>query len=527
MVSVGRDTVAEDNRNMSVKYQSVGDNAEKSKRKKRFLLGLFILLIVDVLWVASAELTEYIFKHKNFDKPFFTTYSKTILFMSYFAGFLFYKPWQFQCGLCIMQNTNNQNTNKRHKKPREACTSDQEESENEEIAKLNPSLLVNGSSFSSRSNSPGPGSLLTDPTFENMTDDDTSTIASDLDIGDRAHRRVTFNKIREIRHLSEKDANAALLARMSHSSIDDLQRILSHINSKLPLTDTMRLALMFCVLWMCGSFFYQEALANTSATVTNILSSTSGLFTLILSSLFQSSVLDKFSLSKLLAVSLSIGGITIVSLSDPSNHGTLNQGAVFALLGALCYATYLVMLTRKVGKDGAMDIPLFFGFVGLFAALMFWPVFFLLHYTGVEKFKLPPDLSTWLFIVVNGIFGTVLAELLWLWGCFLTSSLIGTLALGLVTPMTMACDMIFNKLSFSWMFIGGTLPVFLSFFAVSLLGHFGDWDPIMDFFKWILKLVIGRCRRQSKKDGDQYDSLIRNEMEESSEIEIIQPGGGK
>ena len=58
MVSVGRDTVAEDNRNMSVKYQSVGDNAEKSKRKKRFLLGLFILLIVDVLWVASAELTE-------------------------------------------------------------------------------------------------------------------------------------------------------------------------------------------------------------------------------------------------------------------------------------------------------------------------------------------------------------------------------------------------------------------------------------------------------------------------------------
>ena len=42
----------------------------------------------------------------------------------------------------------------------QACTSDQEESENEEIAKLNPSLLVNGSSFSSRSNSPGPGSLL-------------------------------------------------------------------------------------------------------------------------------------------------------------------------------------------------------------------------------------------------------------------------------------------------------------------------------------------------------------------------------
>ncbi len=55
------------------------------------------------------------------------------------------------------------------------------------------------------------------------------------------------------------------------------------------------------------------------------------------------------------------------------------------------------------------------GFVGLFSALLFWPLFFILHYTGFEKFALPANGYTWLYIVVNGLLGTVLAELLWLW----------------------------------------------------------------------------------------------------------------
>ncbi len=122
------------------------------------------------------------------------------------------------------------------------------------------------------------------------------------------------------------------------------------------------------------------------------------------------------------------------------------------------------MLTKRVGKDTTLDIPLFFGrfslvtrifemkatifrfkcfnssiinlstctapacfivvnilsivfagFVGLFSALLFWPVFFALHYSGLEKFTLPHDSQTWLYIIVNGLLGTVLAELLWLW----------------------------------------------------------------------------------------------------------------
>ncbi|XP_065052080.1 solute carrier family 35 member F5-like [Rhopilema esculentum] len=485
-----------------------------SVRNRRFLLGVFVLSLVVVLWVGSSELTKYIFGNLDFDKPFFTTYTKTILFMFYFIGFLFYKPWQLQCGLCIMQ-TAPLHVRKQKHFGREDLN---------ESSKINPTIgSLNGSNYSSRSASPIPNQFLTDPTFENMTDDDMSLTGSEMDIADQARRHVRFNRTREIRHLTEKDSHAAMLARLSYSSIEDLEEVLNTINSRVPFSDTIRLAFVFCVLWMCGSFFYQAALAHTSAAATNILSSTSGFFTLILSSIFQSSVMDKFSLSKLVAVAASIGGITLVSLSDPSNHGSINEGAIFALLSALCYALYLVLLTRKVGKEKTLDIPLFFAFVGLFAALIFWPAFFILHHTGVEKFEMPPNNQTWLFIVVNGIFGTILAELLWLWGCLLTSSVIGTLALGLVTPLTMLWDILFNKMKFSWMFLGGTIPVFLSFIVVTILGHYGDWDPVMDALKACCR-VFRRCEKEEsvRENEEQSESLIENEAGSFGEVEIKQ-----
>ena len=54
------------------------------------------------------------------------------------------------------------------------------------------------------------------------------------------------------------------------------------------------------------------------------------------------------------------------------------------------------------------------GFVGLFNMLIMWPGFPLLHVMGFEKFQLP-NKQQFLYMVVNGLIGTVLSELLWLW----------------------------------------------------------------------------------------------------------------
>lgn len=59
----------------------------------RFAIGSAILLLVDILWVASSELTEYLYHEKKFNKPFFTAYSKSVMFAIYILGFFFCDSW--------------------------------------------------------------------------------------------------------------------------------------------------------------------------------------------------------------------------------------------------------------------------------------------------------------------------------------------------------------------------------------------------------------------------------------------------
>ena len=428
---------------------------------KRFLLGIFLLIIVDIIWVASAELSIYIFHNENFNKPFFTTYFKTAMFSIYLIGFIFIKRWQVQLfSVCA----NPKVTKKLLKEVKRFSQGD------------SSAHGINTSENISRSSTPITEGNITPPTFENMTEDDSSENSEEA-----PHRKVCFNNVREVRSLAHKHGDAQILARMSQSSINELHSILEVLHGKLSLFETLKLSLMFVFLWILGTLMYQEALAKESAAVTNILSSTSGLFTLILASIFPSSVNDGFTLSKLVSVLVNLGGIFIICWFDPNRPpSTINFGEIYSLLGALFYACYIVLIKRKVGDGEKLDMPLFFGFVGLFGAILFVPVFVILHYANLEHFELPAHKTTWSFLIINALIGTVLSELLWLWGCFLTSSLMATLALGMIIPMAITYDFIVNGIKFSWAFLLGSLPIFLSFIAVTILTHYSDWDPIKD-----------------------------------------------
>lgn len=174
----------------------------------------------------------------------------------------------------------------------------------------------------------------------------------------------------------------------------------------------------------------------------NVLSSSSSLFTLCLAGVWPATSGDRFTLSKLLAVGLSLGGVGVVSWVDEGLEGGSVGGAVWGLVGALSYATYLVFLRRQVESEEKLDIPMFFGFVGLFSLCLLWPGLWILNETGLEPFYPLPNRTQLMYIVVNGVIGTVLSEYLWLWGCFLTNSLIATLAISLSIPMTVLADRI-------------------------------------------------------------------------------------
>uniref|UniRef100_A0A4W3HJJ7 Solute carrier family 35 member F5 n=1 Tax=Callorhinchus milii TaxID=7868 RepID=A0A4W3HJJ7_CALMI len=319
--------------------------------------------------------------------------------------------------------------------------------------------------------------------------------------------RVRFSNIMEVRQLPAHHALEAKLSRMSYPAAKDHEAVLKSVG-KLTVTQVAKISFFFCFVWFVANFSYQEALSDTQVAIVNILSSTSGLFTLILAAMFPSNSGDRFTLSKLLAVILSIGGIALVSLSSKDTKGKGTIGSLWSLTGAVLYAVYIVMIKRKVDREDKLDIPMFFGFVGLFNLLLLWPGFFLLHYTGFEAFEFPSK-TIWMYLLINGLIGTVLSEFLWLWGCFLTSSLIGTLALSLTIPLSMIADICMNKVKFSWLLFAGSVPVFLSFFIASLLCHYNNWDPVMVGLRRIFAFLCRKHRIQRiPEDNEQCESLI-------------------
>ncbi|XP_018587860.1 solute carrier family 35 member F5-like [Scleropages formosus] len=450
-------------------------------QRRRMALGIIILLLVDVIWVASSELTLYIFKHQDYNKPFFSTFAKTSMFVLYLLGFLVWRPWRQQCSgrLCGRPT---------------AFFADAE------------AYLTTCTTDNNLSNS------LSEPLyvpvkFQDAPAEQASNAKGNSERSPKKHR-VRFSNIMEVRQLPSTQALEAKLSRMSYPAAKDHESMLKTVG-KLTVIEVAKISFFFCFVWFLANLSYQEALSDTQVAIVNMLSSTSGLFTLILAAIFPSNSSDRFTLSKLLAVVLSIGGVALVSFS--SSSGSDEEGALgilWSLAGAVLYAVYIVMIKRKFEREDRLDIPMFFGFVGLFNLLLLWPGFLLLHYAGFEPFELPSKL-VWMYIIVNGLVGTVLSEFLWLWGCFLTSSLIGTLALSLTIPLSIIADMCMQKVQFSWLFFAGAIPVFLSFFIATLLSHYNNWDPVMVGLRRVFAFVCRKHRIQRlPEDSEQCESLI-------------------
>uniref|UniRef100_A0A8C6M4H0 Solute carrier family 35 member F5 n=1 Tax=Nothobranchius furzeri TaxID=105023 RepID=A0A8C6M4H0_NOTFU len=422
----------------------MSSQSSSAAQRRRMVLGVVILLLVDVIWVASSELTSYIFKRQEYNKPFFSTFTKTSMFVLYLLGFLLWRPWRQQCTGTLKH---------RHS----AFFADAE------------------AYFAPCTNDNTVNNCLSEPLYVPVKFQDVPT-----DFSDSAKKqRVRFSNIMEVRQLPSTQALEAKLSRMSYPAAKDHEATLRTVG-KLTITDVAKISFFFCFVWFLANLSYQEALSDTQVAVVNILSSTSGLFTLILAAIF------------------------------PSNSSDLSwsEGSLWSLVGAMLYAVYIVMIKRRVDREDKLDIPMFFGFVGLFNLLLLWPGFLLLHYTGFEAFELPSQL-VWTYILINGLIGTVLSEFLWLWGCFLTSSLIGTLALSLTIPLSILADIFMQKVRFSWLFFAGAVPVFLSFVIATLLCHYNNWDPVLLGLRRLYTFISRKHRIQRlSENSEQRESLI-------------------
>ncbi|RWS14426.1 solute carrier family 35 member F5-like protein, partial [Dinothrombium tinctorium] len=444
---------------------------------------------------------------KNYNKPFFATYVKTCTLAVYFFGFFCSKRWRNECSLCFTRvrkrNVKNVNYSKLAQNDNDEEHDDSDNENANEPAISEPIWVP--IKYNSSNDSDANESI--DTSQETKCNSDSSSF-----------KTVRFNHMTEVRQLSNKEATEALFARLSHNASIQFEFYALQAAKTLTISQTAKLALYFCFLWFCANFSYQMALLYSKATIVNLVLCTSSFFTLILSlcSTTNSSS-EKCNLSKFIAVLVSIIGVSIIIGSETQmNSSNLPLACTWALFGAVFYAFYTFLIRSKVDDENCIDMPLFFGFVGLFNCTFLWPVLFMLHYSNIESFKWPND-EQWCLMLVNGLIGTVLSELLWLWGCFLTSSLLATLSISLTIPLTVLFDFFLKSIRYPVLLFLGTIPVLASFVFVSFLCHYESdtllsWDPITNIIRKALFRSRFAVTNKNSENSSQTQLLINEEI---------------
>lgn len=274
---------------------------------------------------------------------------------------------------------------------------------------------------------------------------------------------------------------------------------------KLGLRETAWLSLEFCMLWFFANYFASACLQYTSVGSVTILTSTSSVWTLVFCAWMK---VDPFSVRKLIGVMASLAGIVLISSVDLSGkdndenrgnfpHKTQAQIAIgdsMALISAVIYGLYVTVMKVRVGDEDRVSMPLFFGLVGIFNVLLLWPIFFILHFTGIEtvshpcreffffefffwlhrltlpQFEMPPTGKIWAIILLNSV-SSFISDMSWAYAMLLTTPLIVTVGLSLTIPLSLIGEMIQYQQFSSFLYWVGACVVLMSFLFINNESH--------------------------------------------------------
>ncbi|KAJ5587362.1 uncharacterized protein N7459_003127 [Penicillium hispanicum] len=373
----------------------------------RRTLGISLLLLVVVLWTTSNFLGSTIFADKTFPKPFFVTYLNTTLFTLPLVAILISRMWNLW--------------------------------RSNELTKIN--------------------------SFRGL-----------------------------LRHLDSADPKTEEESILRGGSFDDEVRGRDEIERqqyaqpgakgsdvKLGLRATAKLSFQFCLLW--ANYFAMACLQFTTVGSTTILTSTS-VWTLVFGAMIG---VEKFTGRKLLGVVASLVGIILISRvdltkpdagSDASaadnsegsfphkSSGEIALGDAMAAFSSIMYGIYTIVMKKQVGDESRVNMPMFFGLVGLFNLVLLWPGFLILHWTGVEPFELPDTNRVWMIILFNSL-ASFISDIAWAYAMLLTTPLVVTVGLSLTIPLSLVGQIVLQSQYASPLYWVGAAIVFLSFLVVN------------------------------------------------------------
>jgi solute carrier family 35 protein F5 len=288
----------------------------------------------------------------------------------------------------------------------------------------------------------------------------------------------------------------------------------------LTLQETAKLSLEFCILWFLANYFAAACLEYTTVASSTILGSTSSIWTLLCGALMR---VERFTLRKFLGVTASLAGVVLISSIDVSGETDENRGSfphktprelaigdTMAFVSAAMYGFYAVFMKKRIGDESKVNMPLFFGLVGLFNILLLWPGLIILHLTKIETFEIPPTKRILTIVLVNSA-SSLVSDFCWAYSMLLTSPLIVTVGLSLTIPLSLVGQMVLDKQYSSALYWVGAGIMFIAFLIINMEGREdsegepgpgpgpGEQIPIFD------QRDLGRQSFQERRDSLRSD----------------------
>ncbi|CAM9747687.1 unnamed protein product [Chrysoparadoxa australica] len=251
--------------------------------------------------------------------------------------------------------------------------------------------------------------------------------------------------------------------------------------------ELFQLGLVLGPLWFASNYSYNKSLAWTSVSSSTIISSGSGLFTLLFSVMFAG---EAYSHVKVIGVACIIGSSVLVAAGDEDDEGRGSApvlGDLAALASCVLYAAYTTVLKIRAPCDEATTMPLLLGYVGLINVLfLLLPVCFIVASSG----NLP--VVSWGLVgavVSKGLLDNVVSDLLWARAVLLTTPTVATVGLSLTIPLAFASDFMLHGLVPGLLELLASLGVLGGFVLVSAEGIEGVMDmlkiPVPRWFHWL------------------------------------------
>ncbi|OWB76673.1 hypothetical protein B5S32_g828 [[Candida] boidinii] len=431
----------------------------KGKERKRWLKGLFALFILVSTWILSTQLTNSIVKNGDYNHPLFVSYVNGSFFILYGIP-------------TVISRTKNYILKKWSKFSQSKTSSNHQHSNNQQLLSAYHSADNYGSIDQNINNINNSSSKNVFTSTTSPITDPNSCTSSESDMIGLAPN-------------SPRDADIISVTVTGNEEVKTLYtpRI------KLTHYQMMKLGLQSCFIYFTNCACGNAALRYTSATNQTILVTTTSLFILILGSIFK---VEKFTYHKLLAIIVSIIGISCIAISDTAEENSSylfsfklitifdNEiklqnpllGDFLALCSAFFYGSFIIFMRLKMGEEtDPEDDKLVFMYLGIFTLILVWPVLVVFDYIGFESFQLPQSKTILLIVLLAGL-SNCISDYCSILASLLTTPLITALSMTTGIPISMICESLFyHQTNTSMAYYLGIILIFSSFIFTNLEGE--------------------------------------------------------